>query len=86
MLHCAGFHFIPTLESPTMKIRSMLSACMLCLVPLAAHGQAPADKPLMAYIGTFSSPLKDTLPTQVDLPPVMDVVFICFKSIAPMAH
>ena len=24
---------------------------------------------LMAYIGTFSSPLRDTLPTQVDLPP-----------------
>ncbi|MFN9713381.1 MAG: lactonase family protein [Planctomycetota bacterium] len=27
------------------------------------------DRPLMAYIGTFSSPLKDVLPTQVDLPP-----------------
>jgi len=26
-------------------------------------------RPLMAYVGTFSSPLKDTLPTQVDLPP-----------------
>jgi len=25
--------------------------------------------PLMAYVGTFSSPLKDVLPTQVDLPP-----------------
>ena len=25
--------------------------------------------PLVAYVGTFSSPLKDTLPTQVDLPP-----------------
>lgn len=25
--------------------------------------------PLLAYIGTFSSPLKDVLPTQVDLPP-----------------
>lgn len=23
----------------------------------------------MAYVGTFSSPLKDMLPTQVDLPP-----------------
>jgi 6-phosphogluconolactonase (cycloisomerase 2 family) len=28
-----------------------------------------ADKPLMAYVGTFSSPLKNMLPTQVDLPP-----------------
>ena len=27
------------------------------------------ERPLMAYVGTFSSPLKDTLPTQVDLPP-----------------
>jgi len=25
--------------------------------------------PLVAYVGTFSSPLQDTLPTQVDLPP-----------------
>ncbi|MPY90081.1 MAG: beta-propeller fold lactonase family protein [Luteitalea sp.] len=25
--------------------------------------------PLTAYVGTFSSPLRDTLPTQVDLPP-----------------
>ena len=23
----------------------------------------------MAYVGTFSSPLRDVLPTQVDLPP-----------------
>ena len=28
-----------------------------------------ATGPLMAYVGTFSSPLKDVLPTQVDLPP-----------------
>ncbi|HQR07414.1 MAG TPA: lactonase family protein [Gemmatales bacterium] len=34
------------------------------------HAQPGADnKPLFAYVGTFSSPLKDTLPTQVDLPP-----------------
>src|SRR5262245_21256769 len=26
-------------------------------------------RPLMVYVGTFSSPLKDVLPTQVDLPP-----------------
>jgi 6-phosphogluconolactonase len=25
--------------------------------------------PLLAYVGTFSAPLRDTLPTQVDLPP-----------------
>jgi len=28
-----------------------------------------AESPLFAYVGTFSSPLKDVLPTQVDLPP-----------------
>jgi 6-phosphogluconolactonase len=32
----------------------------------AAHDP---DAPLVAYVGTFSSPLRDTLPTQVDLPP-----------------
>ncbi len=31
-------------------------------------GQTAASKPLMAYVGTFSSPLTDVLPTQVDLP------------------
>src|SRR5262245_49654270 len=30
---------------------------------------AADDKPLFAYVGTFSSPLKDVLPTQVDRPP-----------------
>src|SRR5213595_2329404 len=28
-----------------------------------------AARPLLAYVGTFSSPLRDVLPTQVDLPP-----------------
>ncbi|MBY0589602.1 lactonase family protein [bacterium] len=35
-------------------------------------GQTPpstSSAPLVAYVGTFSSPLKDVLPTQVDLPP-----------------
>jgi 6-phosphogluconolactonase (cycloisomerase 2 family) len=34
--------------------------------------QAQSDKaarPLLAYVGTFSSPLREVLPTQVDLPP-----------------
>src|SRR5437588_550152 len=30
---------------------------------------AKAAGPLLAYVGTFSSPLRDVLPTQVDLPP-----------------
>src|SRR3954471_331166 len=39
---------------------------------IAGPRRAWADDPgapLMAYVGTFSSPLRDMLPTQVDLPP-----------------
>src|SRR4029453_13716099 len=36
-------------------------------LPRAAAGEP--DAPLFAYVGTFSSPLRNTLPTQVDLPP-----------------
>ena len=39
---------------------------------LAGCAVAPASgaaRPLVAYVGTFSSPLRDMLPTQVDLPP-----------------
>lgn len=36
---------------------------------LSSSVLAQSDAPLMAYVGTFSSPLKDVLPTQVDLPP-----------------
>src|SRR5258706_12307678 len=49
--------------------RSFLKSSAL----LAAAGCAPTARPpaapLIAYVGTFSSPLKDMLPTQVDLPP-----------------
>jgi 6-phosphogluconolactonase (cycloisomerase 2 family) len=34
-----------------------------------ARQQRRVAQPLLAYVGTFSSPLRDTLPTQVDLPP-----------------
>ena len=36
---------------------------------VAALTAAALDQPLLAYVGTFSSPLRDVLPTQVDLPP-----------------
>jgi len=39
---------------------------MTCSLDVQA---AETDAPLMAYVGTFSSPLRDVLPTQVDLPP-----------------
>ena len=49
------------------------SAALVSASPLVAgllHAQSETDRePLMAYVGTFSSPLRDVLPTQVDLPP-----------------
>jgi len=35
----------------------------------ACAASRAVDRPLMAYVGTFSAPLQDVLPTQVDLPP-----------------
>ncbi len=50
------------------------SAALVATTPLLTGGLLQAqlkesDGPLMAYVGTFSSPLKDMLATQVDLPP-----------------
>lgn len=49
------------------------SVALMGTTPLfGGHLQAQPDasqKPLIAYVGTFSSPLRDVLPTQVDLPP-----------------
>src|SRR5213592_1671981 len=44
--------------------RSYLIAILAVVAPAGE-----ASGPLIAYVGTFSSPLKDVLPTQVDLPP-----------------
>lgn len=64
-----------TRRSPDVSRRSFLKASALLAgsAPLAA-GRGVAQPrgrtaPLMAYVGTFSAPLRDMLPTQVDLPP-----------------
>ncbi len=47
-------------------------ATLLAFAPLSLlHAQSNQrdEAPLIAYVGTFSSPLHDVLPTQVDLPP-----------------
>jgi 6-phosphogluconolactonase (cycloisomerase 2 family) len=53
--------------------RSFVAASVSLAGTLAAGAVAAqpkdADAPRVAYVGTFSSPLKDVLPTQVDLPP-----------------
>src|SRR5437588_12298051 len=48
------------------------SIALAAASPLMGGFQAPSGKAagsLLAYVGTFSSPLRDVLPTQVDLPP-----------------
>ncbi len=50
--------------------RSFLKTSAVLAAPLGLLQADPGEaKPLLAYVGTFSSPLRDTLPTQVDLPP-----------------
>jgi 6-phosphogluconolactonase (cycloisomerase 2 family) len=52
--------------------RSFLQTSLAVAGAASLAAAAPADAPkgkLLAYVGTFSSPLRDTLPTQVDLPP-----------------
>ena len=39
------------------------------LAPFSKMRAAAADAPLLAYVGTYTSPLKNVRPTQVDLPP-----------------
>src|SRR5687768_10520954 len=51
-----------------LKTTATLAATPLATALVSAQGKK-ADRPLLAYIGTFSSPLRDVLPTQVDLPP-----------------
>ncbi len=52
----------------TPVLAGMLEAQQVKAQPAEAQPTS-ASAPLMAYVGTFSSPLKDVLPTQVDLPP-----------------
>jgi 6-phosphogluconolactonase (cycloisomerase 2 family) len=52
-----------------LKTSSALTVGSSLLASLLEVQSAEAKGPLMAYVGTFSSPLRDVLPTQVDLPP-----------------
>jgi 6-phosphogluconolactonase (cycloisomerase 2 family) len=60
--------------APNVSRRSFLKASALLAgsVPFLTEVKAQSvakNAPLIAYVGTFSSPLHDVLPTQVDLPP-----------------
>jgi 6-phosphogluconolactonase (cycloisomerase 2 family) len=52
-----------------LKGSSALAGSAPFLAGLLEAQAAETSGPLMAYVGTFSSPLRDMLPTQVDLPP-----------------
>jgi 6-phosphogluconolactonase len=52
-----------------LKVSSALAGGAWMMTDLLEAKAAQAKGPLMAYVGTFSSPLRDVLPTQVDLPP-----------------
>jgi 6-phosphogluconolactonase len=52
-----------------LKAAVALAATTLFMNELLHAQSGKVDRPLLAYVGTFSSPLRDVLPTQVDLPP-----------------
>ena len=60
-------------RTPSRRWFLKTSTALAALSPLShvLTGTEPAEAagPLVAYVGTFSSPLRDTLATQVDLPP-----------------
>lgn len=57
------------MNTPTISRRSFLKSSTAFAVSLIKAPASAAQGPLIAYVGTFSSPLRDMLPTQVDLPP-----------------
>ncbi len=54
---------------PTRRAFVQSSVALVGTAALLSAQPQPAGGKLLAYVGTFSSPLRDTLPTQVDLPP-----------------
>ncbi|MFO0811387.1 MAG: lactonase family protein [Gemmataceae bacterium] len=52
-----------------LKSSAALAGTASLVGSLAQAQPQRGNGPLLAYVGTFSSPLRDTLPTQVDLPP-----------------
>jgi 6-phosphogluconolactonase len=73
MVATPGGHTPPAqeLEGLVVTTRRTFIQTPVALAGMATviHAQPANDGPLFAYVGTFSSPLKDMLPTQVDLPP-----------------
>lgn len=63
---------MPNFSNALSRRKFLKVSTTLAAAPFFARtfaGAAQAKAPLIAYVGTFSSPLHDVLPTQVDLPP-----------------
>jgi 6-phosphogluconolactonase len=52
-----------------LKVSTCLAGSGVIFDPLSVVHANQSKEPLIAYVGTFSSPLRNMLPTQVDLPP-----------------
>ena len=52
-----------------LKTSALLSGASTFIAGAPRALSEEAGKPLIAYVGTFSAPLRDMLPSQVDLPP-----------------
>lgn len=63
------------MKAPQPSRRRVLKASLAAAWATSSAGRVSRAKtldetaPLLAYVGTFSAPLRDVLPTQVDLPP-----------------
>ncbi len=62
-----------------LKRTAALAAVSPMPTSLASARRSQARRPLVGYVGTFSSPLRNTLPTQVDLPPGNGRGIHCFQ-------
>jgi len=65
-------HMIPSnpCRALFLKAFTLIAGAALTLPTSLLHAQSnDGGKPLMAYVGTYTSPLKNMRPTQVDLPP-----------------
>jgi len=67
------------MKRPFLQFLGFISPLAMSLFSsLPLYSDEPA-KPLIAYVGTFSSPLRDVLCTQVDLPPGNGRGIHCFR-------
>ena len=60
----------PLITLPRRTFIKTIAALVITIAPQGLTAQEKdAEPPLIAYVGTYTSPLKNVLPTQVDLPP-----------------